>query len=260
MKNKTGFTLAEILITLAIIGVTAALTLPSFVSNTKKNVWGNSLSVAIANWEKAFSIITIRDGVYSLLETKAWLNLDRDAEGELNNEKNDTIINQFVASISSTLHVKNHHKDFNNYYNSETIKELNSNGIAGNEIGMNLKHIGIETNRKNIYWITLFKGQKLLENDAIERGTMLTQQIGEVIIDINGNDKPNIIGRDLFKFYLNEDGKLYPIGGRDINLYEDSAPGLWSEESSENSCVNDKIKTGWGCTARLIEDNFNFKY
>ena len=37
-KNKKGFTLAEVLITLGIIGVVAALTLPVLISNYKKHV------------------------------------------------------------------------------------------------------------------------------------------------------------------------------------------------------------------------------
>ena len=37
---KNGFTLAEILITLSIIGIIAALLIPQLVDNTKKNQYG----------------------------------------------------------------------------------------------------------------------------------------------------------------------------------------------------------------------------
>ena len=43
MKTKFGFTLAEVLITLGIIGVVAALTLPSLVTNYQKQVTVNKL-------------------------------------------------------------------------------------------------------------------------------------------------------------------------------------------------------------------------
>ncbi len=39
MKKKTGFTLAEILITLAIIGIVAAITLPSLLVNVNEKAW-----------------------------------------------------------------------------------------------------------------------------------------------------------------------------------------------------------------------------
>ena len=40
--NK-GFTLAEILITLGIVGVVAAITLPTIIMNYKRIVWVNQL-------------------------------------------------------------------------------------------------------------------------------------------------------------------------------------------------------------------------
>ncbi len=43
MKNLSAFTLAEVLITLGIIGVVAALTLPSLVGNYKRKVTANKV-------------------------------------------------------------------------------------------------------------------------------------------------------------------------------------------------------------------------
>ena len=46
MKNKKGFTLAEVLITLAIIGIVAAMVLPALFSNGKNAA--NSIALARA--------------------------------------------------------------------------------------------------------------------------------------------------------------------------------------------------------------------
>lgn len=45
MQSKYGFTLAEVLITLAVIGVVAAMMLPALVNNQKKkpNRWGHDV-------------------------------------------------------------------------------------------------------------------------------------------------------------------------------------------------------------------------
>ena len=51
MKITNGFTLAEILITLGIIGVVAAITLPSIISNYKKQV-------IKMGFKKAYSVIS----------------------------------------------------------------------------------------------------------------------------------------------------------------------------------------------------------
>ena len=37
-KNKKGFTLAEVLITLGIIGIVAAMTMPALIANHQKQV------------------------------------------------------------------------------------------------------------------------------------------------------------------------------------------------------------------------------
>ena len=43
--KKYGFTLAEVLITLGIIGVVAAITIPTLVSNYKQRAWDTAANV-----------------------------------------------------------------------------------------------------------------------------------------------------------------------------------------------------------------------
>ncbi|MFR1673152.1 MAG: type II secretion system protein, partial [Candidatus Gastranaerophilaceae bacterium] len=50
-SSKTAFTLAEVLITLGIIGIVAALILPFFMANIRKNEYSNKL-------KKLYSIIS----------------------------------------------------------------------------------------------------------------------------------------------------------------------------------------------------------
>ena len=51
MKKKNGFTLAEVLITLGIIGVVAAITLPTFMNDGKLQQLGTKLSKFRSNLE-----------------------------------------------------------------------------------------------------------------------------------------------------------------------------------------------------------------
>ena len=44
-KTKLGFTLAEVLITLAIIGVVAAMTIPTLIANYQQRSWDTAASV-----------------------------------------------------------------------------------------------------------------------------------------------------------------------------------------------------------------------
>lgn len=51
---KKGFTLAEVLITLGIIGIIAAMTLPSLIGNYKKKVLQNQFKVAYSLFQQAY--------------------------------------------------------------------------------------------------------------------------------------------------------------------------------------------------------------
>ena len=58
MKTK-GFTLAEVLITLGIIGVTAALTLPSLINMHQEASIGPKLAKAVATFEEAATRVMV---------------------------------------------------------------------------------------------------------------------------------------------------------------------------------------------------------
>ena len=53
---KKGFTLAEVLITLGIVGVISALTLPSLMNNHTKAQIGPKLAKAVSAFDKNLSV------------------------------------------------------------------------------------------------------------------------------------------------------------------------------------------------------------
>lgn len=62
MKIKSGFTLAEVLITLAIIGVVATLTLPSLMTNSKEQQYIAAVKKGINTITEAVSLNVATDG------------------------------------------------------------------------------------------------------------------------------------------------------------------------------------------------------
>ena len=66
-KKEKGFTLAEILITLGVIGVVAALTMPSLISHYRKKALQTTLLKTYAELQQA-NLKLLADGV-SLYET-----------------------------------------------------------------------------------------------------------------------------------------------------------------------------------------------
>lgn len=62
MKSKIAFTLAEVLVTLAIIGVVAALTLPSLIANYQEKARINQVIAAYAKLSEATKRIVLDEG------------------------------------------------------------------------------------------------------------------------------------------------------------------------------------------------------
>lgn len=61
--TKNGFTLAEVLVTLGIIGVIAALTMPNFINDSEKSKIGPKLAKAVAVFEQANQVLLQENSV-----------------------------------------------------------------------------------------------------------------------------------------------------------------------------------------------------
>lgn len=70
MKKKRGFTLAEVLVTLSIIGVVAALTLPALRNDAERMQWEQGLKITVANLNEGFARMLAVNETDSLADTK----------------------------------------------------------------------------------------------------------------------------------------------------------------------------------------------
>ena len=74
VKKKNGFTLAEVLITLAIIGIVAALTIPTLVMNFNEKSWDSANKVFRARFEEAMRLTNVTQGISGYATTKDFVN------------------------------------------------------------------------------------------------------------------------------------------------------------------------------------------
>lgn len=70
IKKQYGFTLAEVLITLAIIGVVAAMTIPTLVANYQNKAWNTSASVFERKLEEALKSMNSQQTLAGHTSTK----------------------------------------------------------------------------------------------------------------------------------------------------------------------------------------------
>ncbi len=173
---KKGFTLAEVLITLGVIGIVAALTMPTIIAKYKEKQIVTSVKVAYSIFSQAFIRVVQENGT-----------LDNLVNDENSNGKNGEVLflelSKYIKNVKSCGSGVND-KCFGSKYKTLDGRTLSSNtwnnytnmakGVLGN--GMS-------------FWI--------LNYDNTQLG-----------IDINGKKGPNQLGVDFFHFGVNPDGRL----------------------------------------------------
>ena len=245
--KKLGFTLAETLITLGIVGIVSALTIPTLVSNNQNKINASKLASAIPAVENAFTTMMATEGVQDFAET----------EFAQNYTTGNSILSKYTKIIgSNSLSVY--------YENLKPFKNINSKNVTSvpSKITYQLK---------NGATILLSKtNREITEAQAEEAGIPITTSSLELRIDVNGKQEPNVIGRDLFSFLVGSDGHLYPIGSLTTSwLIYKNEEQTYSTINSKLPCAPNKRSSKekdnvWnfseGCTARLVEKNFIVDY
>lgn len=244
MKNKLkAFTLAEVLITLTILGVIAAITLPALKGVADKIAWAKGLAVNSNIIKDGFERMLAHNEADTLDLTPLWTRAYEN--DELADKLKDELKKYFVFEKFET-------QDEDPY----TVLEYNGttfNNISGYKLYMSNGAI-INFDHKNI--VTKENCETIKEN-----GGHLCESAAYIIVDVNGKQGPNTLGKDIFGFYLGKDANLYPDGGKDVYLYEGE-----EEESSipqwdtKDGCQGKIPVNGLSCTARVVEEGYRINY
>ena len=235
--KKFGFTLAEVLVTLGIIGVISALTIPTFVSNSENRAHAAKLSATITAVEDAFSSMMASDAVQEFAET-------------------EFVQAPTAANLGLHLKLSGNAASIGDYYGaSPTITTLSSPGASL------LPDFDIIFQLKNgaLLFYDESENATISVEDAEADGLVINESVATLAIDVNGDEGPNRWGRDIFQFMVGNDGILYPAGGLAYaRIKENNVSNVWSNNGSL-SCIPGGSRTE-GCTARLIENNYKIDY
>ena len=256
--KKCAFTLAEVLITLGIIGVVAAMTLPVLIQNHQKTVWVNQLKKSVSVLENGFKLMMASDEVYELSDTTAF----RTIGSYHYSTDNNTAFNKFSEDVKK-------------YFKIAKIDFANSSGVTYKHLNNNSSDSPIPQalylNDGNILYIYMYPGPEvenggyLKDCDSIKQlGGNLCYFMGSVLVDVNGKKGPNVYGRDLFNFVVDNNGKLYPAYGKDFALYKSqtdlSNNSFYWKNDNCRSCMNEQAGSSNGCAARIIENSWKMDY
>ena len=189
---KKAFTLAETLITLGIIGVVAALTIPSLVSKYQKHVYYTQFRKAATVLENAINQYNFDHGCGAKFDDFNYDNLCDQSEGS---------INSMADKLSKYIQVT---EWLNDYNKQEICKGYQKLPIAYNYDGSNRENEVYTYHCDNELGHNYTNGYGFITSDGVLINFATDEAHGNgQFVDINGPNKgPNIFGRDIFVSYI----------------------------------------------------------
>ena len=237
--KSAAFTLAEVLVTLGIIGVVSAMTVPTLMQNYQRQSYVTQLHKTYNEFTQAF--LQYKNDRNALWLTEAGHTRHQDMMPFM---KQYFKVVQECGTTSTPCFASSYKNQNGGTYVVDTL------------------------NRGGTYYGVLASGVSFgIMYDALDTGTIYTDDFSyRIVVDINGKKGPNIYGRDLFVMYVFPDGVIDVFQAnpacRENNSCLSGKTNVtdWRESVAAN-CAS---ATGevWhdGCFARILNDNWQMNY
>ncbi len=260
--KKRGFTLAEVLITLSIIGIVAALTAPALVKNTGFAKVGPALAKFVNTFEIATESMMHEEG------TSVYRTGDKISADIIMLAQHMTMIpysgKNYVFSNGAGL------QDYEVKSDGEYLAELQEmmDMILGKKDNPNnytvLEYTRLLEERLNSGMATVWKlknGEVMIvlpaENEALAGKGAYKGIVAEVLVDIDGDKAKNKAGKDVFAFLLDKTGTLIPAGSM-IHKYIDQNGSKYIKQYSDIcSSSSESLDENFACTGKIADNGWS---
>lgn len=214
-KDKQAFTLAEVLITLGIIGVVAAMTIPMLHTKIRNKILYAQFMTTYSDLNQAAKLFESNEGVTVNLYDQVSGATDDGSGGNLN-IKGDNALRKYMSYFKGISTDSN--RDWRGFDPAKHIAQRNLSGNATINYPCDESSVIIDMTGR------LFA----TDNSIVQE----KQAFGpKICVDINGVAPPNRLGYDRFTFVFTEDNKVVPYTGTSWN-------GLSQNLTDENQIKN----------------------
>lgn len=199
VKNKRlnlAFTLAEVLITLGIIGIVAALTMPTLINKTRNKELHTAFLKVYSELNQVAQKYYADNGI-SVTEATI------DTQSNLANQIMTEYFKGATKVTRGGMGTKDEEGNYKAFY---SIRTLNGHKYSG---GANSQGSDSSFICDNSPFYLTASGALIIFNDF---ATVLDQTGPVVCVDTNGQKAPNRYGMDYFLFAFTKDGKVTPMG------------------------------------------------
>ena len=227
--SRSAFTLAEVLITLGIIGVVAAMTMPGMIVKHQKQLASKRLELSYAILSQAISHAQVEHG-----DISSWGFISTTLKDPDNPTQRDELILKFVNYIKPYLKLSSepelsyvYKKGYPSFYKSKS------------GLDFSIPYVCILELANGITFFVDINGDSSVYSTPI------------IYVDINAKQGPNIQGRDLFAFLFDgaKDMKLKPWGYQfDIIDLKNRCSDNSTNNLENFSCTALIMKNGWEIT------------
>lgn len=233
-KAKTGFTLAEVLISLAVLSILMGLTVPTLINNTNNKTYAAGFLRAELMLKQATAKIMSNNGgtIANSFTDYQW---------------DDELRDKYCTYLSCV-------KKCNEGLGADKCYAASPKTLTGSQV--------FATDLWQGSSAILSNGMSVLfsfPNDAACSYWIAHDNAGNsigcsrVFVDVNGLKPPNLVGRDIFMFYLYRDG-IIPAGvGKGTDKPDDFVCSC--RKSGDCNNIN-----GGGCGAKIILEGNKMNY
>lgn len=252
MSNNSAhkaFTLAEVLITLGVIGVVAAMTIPILMKNYEKKEYVTALKKAYSEMNQVLQQMAV-DGE-TIGNIGQYFGSTTSAGAKI------ASYYKVIKNCGTTTGEECFAKFDNNYDGS-----ANSTTIWANNVNDRYKFVSAD----GMSFAILSWNSSCTSNYSFVPNGPTAKTCGYVYIDVNGSKKPNCWGRDVFTFLItsNATPMLYPHGGfylsfGNVGTTTDGGDYYWNYQGTRNRC-SPTSREGTYCPARIMEKGWVMDY
>jgi prepilin-type N-terminal cleavage/methylation domain-containing protein len=190
-----GFTLAEVLITLGIIGVVAALTIPGLIADYQEKSWASAQTVFMSRMQEATRMMNVNESLAGYATTEAFAD--------------ELVKNLKTIKVCKTNPQECFTSQVTNAAGTETVEASNLRTA---------RDFGREDYNTNIVGLILANGYSALlaydpDCKAMDPAAAGAQTIVciSMVYDINGKGRPNKVTKDIYT--QGADGMFNTCGG-----------------------------------------------